>query len=495
MRAGPLALALLAAPGLLIAQLPDAEAAFRRGDYVAARTAYERVLATDSLNIRALYRLAILDGWDGKLSRSLQRLARARRLAPSAADITVSQAQVLAWTGRLAAAEALYDSVLARSPDRADALAGRARVVAWRGDLDRAEQLWRAALERYPDAAELLIGLAQTLYWKGQPVLAETYAARARTVAPGDRAVRDLERVVRAALRPEIATNVDGANDSDNNDFVSQEGTVAGSLGDDLRGTLRVGWRRATDPRHRGTSYGGGGSVIAALGKGAVLRAGLGVRRIEPSDTVPSTPLTAELGIGLRPGRYAAVSVGYSRTPFDETAGLMRQDLTVDAVDLSFDISPGPGWSLSGGGGGAWFSDQNNRYSAVGALLGRVMKGLQIGPFARVMGYSRPRPGLYFTPVRFSVIEGRAVYQWQRNGWGVRTDGGVGSQQVQAFGTPPAPHQTEWHVGVSLSRGWGANNEVALVGSITNSAAAATAGVVTGSFRYRTLGLRFRQGL
>src|SRR6266699_1058889 len=279
MRAGPLALALLAAPGLLIAQLPDAEAAFRRGDYVTARTAYERVLATDSLNIRALHRLAILDGWDGKLSRSLQRLARARRLAPSDADIIVSQAQVLAWTGRLAAAEALYDSVLARSPDRVDALAGRARTVAWRGDLDRAEQRWRAALERYPDAAELLVGLAQTLYWKGQPVLAETYAARARTVAPGDRAVRDLERVVRAALRPEIATNADGANDSDNNDFVSQEGTVAGSLDDDVRGTLRVGWRRATDRRHRGTSYGGGGSVVAALGKGAVLRAGLGDHR------------------------------------------------------------------------------------------------------------------------------------------------------------------------------------------------------------------------
>src|SRR2546425_648854 len=239
--------------------------------------------------------------------------------------------------------------LIARLPERAGALAGRARVVAWRGDLDRAEQLWRAALERYPDAAELLIGLAQTLYWKGQPVLAETYAARARTVAPGDRAVRDLERVVRAALRPEIATNVDGANDSDNNDFVSQEGTVAGSLGDDLRGTLRVGWRRATDPRHRGTSYGGGGSVIAALGKGAVLRAGLGVRHIEP-DTVSSTPLTAELGIGLRPGRYTAVSFAYTRSAFDETVGLMRQGLTVDVGDLSLDVSPAPGWSITGPG-------------------------------------------------------------------------------------------------------------------------------------------------
>src|SRR2546423_3677255 len=122
MRAGPLALALLAAPGLLIAQLPDAEAAFRRGDYVAARTAYERVLATDSLNIRALYRLAVLDSWDGKLSRSLERLARARRVEPRDADIMVSQAQVLGWAGKLRAAEALYDSVLARFPDRADAL-------------------------------------------------------------------------------------------------------------------------------------------------------------------------------------------------------------------------------------------------------------------------------------------------------------------------------------------------------------------------------------
>ena len=490
MRAG--LLALLAAPGLLTAQLPDADAAFRRGDYVAARTAYERILATDSVNIRALYRLAVLDSWDGKLSRSLQRFTRVRRLEPRDTDIMVSQAQVLAWAGKLRDAEALYDSVLARSPDRADALAGRARAVAWRGDLDRAEQLWRGALQRYPDAAELLIGLAQTLFWKGQPELAETYAARARAVAPEDRTVRDLERVVRAALRPEVATTVDGANDSDENDFVAQEGTVTASLGTDLRGTLRAGWRRATDPRHRGTSYGGGGFLIAALGKGAVLRAGLGVRRIEPSDTVPTTPFTAELGIGLRPGRYMAVSVAYTRTAFDETVALMRQGLSVDAGDVSFDVSPGPGWSVSGSGGGAWLSDGNRRLSGVVAVLGRVAPGLQLGPYARVLGYRRPAPGLYFAPNRFSVIEARVVYQWQRSRWGVRADGGLGSQQV----SDTSAHQAAWHVGFALSRGWGANNEIALVGSITNSAAATTtSGVRSETFRYRTLGLRFRQGL
>ena len=480
----------------LAAQLPVADEAFHRGDYAAARAGYERVLAADSSNERALYRLAILDSWDGKLLRSLARFTRLRRIDPRDSDIMVTHAQVLAWAGKTAASEALYDSVLVRFPDRADALAGRARATAWSGDLDRAEDLWRKALERHPDDPELLVGLAQTLYWKGQPDLAEVYATRARAVAPEDRAARDLARAVRAALRPEIATNVDGASDSDHNDFVAQEATVTASLGSDLRGRLRAGWRHATDQAGDGSSYWAGGNVIAALGHGAVLRAGLGARRIQPDVVAARTPLTAELGLGIRPARYAAVSVGYSRTPFDETAGLMRQDLTVDAVDCSFDISPGPGWSLSGGGGGAWLSDRNRRYSAVGAVLGRVVKGLQIGPFARVMGYREPRSGLYFTPVRFSVIEGRAVYQWQRNRWGLRADGGLGSQQVQAFDVPTAPHQTEWHVGLSLSRDWGANNEIALVGSVTNSGAATNAAhVTTEGFRYRTLGLRFRQGL
>ena len=488
-------LALMSSPPLLRAQLPTADSAFGKGDYAAARAGYERVLVLDSLNEPALYRLAILDSWDGKLVCSLVRFTRLRRVDPRDPDIMVTHAQVLAWAGKTAASVALYDSVLARFPDRADALGGRARAIAWSGDLDRAEELWRKALERHPDDAELLIGLAQTLYWNGHPELAEAYAARARAVAPEDRTARDLERMVRAAVRPEVSTSVDGASDSDENQFVAQQATVTTSLAPNLRGTLRAGWRHATDPVGSGNSYGAGGYGIWSLGHGAVMRAGLGVRRVQPDVGPANTPLTAELGLGLHPARYTALSVAYSRTPFDETAGLMRQGLTVDAFDFSFEVSPGAGWSVSGGGGGAWVSDGNSRYSAVGAVLGRVVKGLQIGPFVRVMGYRLPAIGLYFTPKRFLVIEGRAVYQWQRNRWGLRADGGLGSQQVQAYQQPPAPYQTEWHGAVSLSRGWGANNEVALVGAITNSAGASNANVTSGPFRYRTLGLRFSQGL
>ena len=494
-------IALLSAPVRLQAQLPAADSAFGKGDYAAARGAYERVLAQDSTNERALYRLAILDSWDGKLQRSLARFGRLRRIDPRDPDIMLSHAQVLAWAGSTRESEALYDSVLARFPDRTDALAGRARTTAWSGDLDSAEQLWRTAIEQHPDAAELLIGLAQTLYWKGQPELAESYAMRARALAPEDRTVLDLERELRAALRPEVRTSVDGATDSDHDQFVAQDASISTSINSSLRGTLHAGWRNATldDSAGKaiswGTSVGADAYGLAALGKGAVLRAGLGVRRVEPNGQTSRTPLTAQLGLGLRPGRYTAASLGYSRTPFDETAGLMHQGLTIDALDWSLDASPGAGWSISGGGGGAWFSDGNSRYSAVGAVLGRVAPGLQIGTFGRLMGY-RKSTGTYFAPAHFGVIEGRVVYQWQRSRWGLRADGGVGAQQVQPFLSKSAPSQVEWHIGVSLSRGWGANNEVALVGSITNSGAATNAAHVTSeAFRYRTLGLRFREGL
>src|SRR2546422_2258461 len=171
------ALLVLAVARPLAAQLPEADEAFRRGDYRAARAGYERVLAGDSLNVRALYRLAILDSWDGKLARALARFARLRRLEPKDEDIQRSQAHVLPRPDDTRASEALYDSVLARSPRRADALGGRARAGAWGGRRNRAEHLWRAPLEQVSHDPQPLIGPPQKPYLEGQPTLAEAYAA------------------------------------------------------------------------------------------------------------------------------------------------------------------------------------------------------------------------------------------------------------------------------------------------------------------------------
>ena len=478
----------------LAAQLPEAEEAFRRGDQRAARAGYEAVLRRDSANVRALYRLAVLDSWDGKLQRSLERFGRLRRLEPADPDIMVAHARVLAWAGKTGVAERLYDSVLATRPDRSDALAGRARAIAWAGDLDRAERLWRSALEVHPEDAEILVGLAQTLFWRGKPELAESYVTRARQLAPDEREARDLLSLVRAARRPAITTAGSYAHDSDDNAFVAQDGSITGSLGRDLRGTLQAGWRRATDPARTGLSYGAGGYVIAPLGRGAVLRAGLGIRRLAPDGGTARSPLTAQLGIGLRPARFAALSLAYSRTPFDETALLIDSGYVMDGVDLSFDATPRPGLSISGGGGLAWLSDavSNRRAGGVLAVMTTPWRGIELGVLGRMMGYRIPNPGAgYFAPNRFGVLEARVTGTWRRERWAIRTDAGVGTQQV---GTG-APTQAEWHVGLGVTRGWSANNELTLTGSLTNSAATRSGTATAAGFRYGTISLRVQQGL
>jgi hypothetical protein len=348
----------------------------------------------------------------------------------------------------------LYDSVLAHDAARADALAGRARAVAWSGDLERAEALWRDALAAHADDPEILIGLAQTLYWNGQAALAETYVAKARAHAPTDRSALELERQLAAELRPEVHTTFNGAGDSDHNDFWAQEAYLTGSLGA-ARGTVQAGWRRSTDPVRSAASYGAGGYVVMPLGHGAVLRAGAGARRLAPTAGPATTPLTAQLGLGIRPAPFVSASLGYSRSAFDETAVLIDSGIVVNAVDVALDLAPPSRVSFSGGGGVAWLSDGNRRTGGVAAVLARVGGGLQLGAYGRLLSYRQARPGVYFAPDRFTTLEARAVYMWRRGQWGARGDGGLGTQQV----FKGAKTQSEWHL---VKYAWGARSPTAL---------------------------------
>ncbi len=472
------------------AQLPEAEDAFDRGDYRTARALYDSVLARDSLNPRALYRLAVFDSWDGKLTQSLARFVKLRGLDPSA-DVMVAHARVLAWDGQTRWSEALQDSALALNPDRSDALAGRARAVAWSGDLDRAERLWRDALERHPDDPEILVGLAQTLYWEGEPGLAEGYVARARALAPTDRTARDLFDMVRAERRPAVRVSSDAANDIEHNRFVSLNGTFSASLSPALRGTLRASWRRNDLRDAVGMSQGLDGWLVRSFREGTTVRAGVGARTLD-SDSGTPTFATVQAGVGLRPAKFTSIGIGYSRYPFDETAVLVQKAFVWDELEVSTDIAPNPGLDISAAGNAAWLSDGNRRLiGSVAAMVG-IGRGLRVGGYARIMGYreANPRRG-YFAPDRFTLGEGRVVYGWRRQRWAVRLSGGVGAQQV---GTGAAT-QAEWHGDVSVSRSWRAINELALVALYTNSAAARSGAETTPAYRYWSVGLRWRTGL
>ncbi|HZH39532.1 MAG TPA: tetratricopeptide repeat protein [Gemmatimonadales bacterium] len=480
-------LVLLPSPGA--GQILRADSAFVAGDFAQARTLYEQVLAVDSLNERALWRLALLDSWDNHVDRSLQRFARVRRLDPANTDLMIAHARVLSWAGRTAEAVALYDTALTRDSSRVDALSGRAQSVAWAGDLERAEGLWRKALAGHPDDATLLVGLAQTLYWKGEPGLARAYVDRARAAAPGDASVRDLEKILRAAVRPDFGTSFTGAGDSDNETFYSQDLWLSGALFGDTRATMTAGWRRSADAIHNSSSYGLSGVVAVPASPTVGIRAGLGARYLNAAKT-DHTPLSGQLGVSWQPAPFASLGLGYSHATFDETANLIDAGLKMDDVELSADLDPKPTISVSAGGGATWFSDANRRFSGVLAVLGGLGHGVSAGMYGRMLGYRGQRPGLYFAPNRFTVAEARAIYNLRRGGWGLRADGGVGSQQINPMSGTTGPWLFEWHLAATLSHSWNAG-EITLQGLYTNSAGSNT----VGAFRYHAITLGFHQGL
>jgi tetratricopeptide (TPR) repeat protein len=486
-------LASLSAARPLVGQLPEAEDAFTNGEYRLARQLYDSVLARDSLDPRALYRLAILDSWDGRLRQSLVRFVILRRVEPSDLDIMVAHARVLSWDGRQRYARALYDSVLAVAPDRVDALAGRARTVAWGGDLLQAERLWREALRSHPDEPELLIGLGQTLYWEGASTLAEGYVARAVELAPQDPTAQELFLLIRAEYRPEFSVSTDGWNDSDHNSAFVVTGTFAASPRNDLRGTLRGTWRRNRDVALRSSfSEGLDGWLVKRLGGATAIRAGAGLRRLDPDSGPTHTLPTAQVAIALRPAPFAAVRVGYKHYAFDETTELVRRGYAWNELDASVELSPRPALELSAAGDAAWLSDGNQRLAATATAMVGVWRGLHLGGYGRVMGYREEHPGRgYFSPDRYLLGEGRATYNWRRQSWSARAAAGLGVQQVGRRGTA----QVEYHGDFTVARSWRTVDELALVALFTNSEAARTGAEPRATYRYWSVEMRYRLGL
>jgi tetratricopeptide (TPR) repeat protein len=488
-RAWLIGLALLL-PRPAAGQLPEAEDAFNRGDFRAARVLYDSALALDSLNPRALFRLATLDSWDGKLKRSLARFAVLRRLELNQPDEMIAHARVLSWSGQLKWAAALYDSVFAIDSTRTDAIAGRARMVAWQGDLNRAERMWRVALERYPDDPEILVGLGQTLEWQGEPDLAELYVARARQLAPSDREARDLLSQVRAERRPLLRVTSDAANDIEHNSFVAFTGSVTALLKPSLQGALHTTWRANSDPGATSHSSGADVWLVRSFLPRLTVRAGGGVRVLTPDVGAGKSFATVQLGVGVHPKNFLSIALGYTRYPFDETRLLVDNGFVWDEVSLDFDASPTANLDFAGGWSEAWLSDGNHRRTVNAAAMVGVVHGLRIGLYGRSMAYDTTPGHGYFAPDRFLLGEGRVVYLLRTPGWWMRSIAGLGAQQV---GTG-APTQVEWHADAALGHSWRSVDEVSIVATYTNSAQANTATAVSEKYRYWSAGIRYQIG-
>jgi tetratricopeptide (TPR) repeat protein len=421
---------------------------------------------------------------DGKLDSALVYLARARAAHPEDTETRLAQARVMSWKQRYADAIAGYDSLLTEQPGLPDALLGKAQVNAWQGRLDEAKRGYQAVLTQNPRYVDALVGLGYVYHWQGREERAERLTRAALAIDSTHQGARDLLRSLGDA-----GSGLDAAaiwnNDSDDNTAFGQtlRATVAFGSGVDAFGSVNA--LEARDHSLDVTRYGGEAGLSLALGSLQISGAA-GGRRLNPEVAPARTSATYWAQLRFRPVPAFGLGVGYSRAPFDEIASLIERGLDLEVVEAGADVSPLPQLTISGGGNVLWLNDGNRRTGASAGLTQRIRRHFFVGTQGRTLTYRRRDPG-YFSPDRFSVLEGVGGWNLEGSAWIAGLSGGLGAQKIGRQGAA----RTEWHLEGRMGQRWGRGNRIELFGLVTNSAGSST----TGAFRYRSAGLTVRLGL
>jgi tetratricopeptide (TPR) repeat protein len=516
---GALLLLLTVLPAALQAQEQQGDDAWVQGRFDEARAAYLQVLATDPAAVRPNLRLGVMLSWAGELDSSLTYLSRARAADPADPEIRLIQARVMAWNKQYPAALLRYDSLLAQNPSLHEALLGRAqtlawsgrlneaireydrmvaeeptdyeallgsaRVNAWQGQLSVAEQKYHRILEREPRNTDARVGLGYVYLWQGRDAAAGRQARYALAIDSAHKGARELRHLVRQANGSAVESSAYWSNDSDENTGFWQtlSGTAGLTDGVTLFGSVNA--LQTSDPVREATRVGGEAGLTLASG-GLQVTGAAGARRLRPEIAPERTAETYRARLRYRPIGRLGMSLGYARLPFDEIASLFERQLDMELLEGGLDARPLTNLRISLGGGALWLSDGNRRTSASLGLTQTIRRRFIVGLFGRTLGYERRGTG-YFSPDRFSVLEGSAGYNLETRSWMASLSGGLGAQQVGERGAA----QTEWHLEGRLGPQWGEGNRVELFGLITNSAVSST----SGAFRYRSAGITVKLGL
>lgn len=455
-----------------------------RNELADAVALHARYVREEPRDLEGRVALGRVQAWASRFAASIATYDAVLRDEPDYRDAALGRAQALAWAGRMRDAIAAYERWIAAHPDdreaelalaRTESWAGRlddaerryqrladagdaaaekgvARVAAWRGDLVRSERRWRALAARFPDDPEVWTGLAQVLRWTGRPALAGAALERALAAEPGYGDARAQLPWVRAELSAGLEPVVTYGNDSDDNR--STYTAVSGAFVPPWNGrvTALLSHRAAEFGATRSSST--GGRAVAwwnPLGGRLSVRGELGVARLaatvrDTTRAAKARPATA-IALSAQPHRRVSVGVGLSRTPFDETAVLIANQLVTAAVDADAGVQlPGRVALAFGFGRGevTGGSFANTRTGASASARWTARRGVQVGATARRFGYARASFGTgpadaflsdgYFAPETYQLLEANGRWELGRDlGWNASAELGLGRQSIRPF--------------------------------------------------------------
>lgn len=519
------------------APLAAADAAYASGDTARAAREYERVLATDPENGRALYRLAMLRR--ARPAEADRLLRRYVAVEPRDAWGHIALGDVLARRGRVDEALAAYDAAARLAPGERDVAVGRARLLAGAGRLDASAEAYNGWLARRPLDAEAWTELAHVRRRAGQSRAALAAAERAHALSSSPRSA-SLVRGLREAVAPAVEVRGAGTTDSDATRTVRGAVVIAlPELGRE-RVSVGAGWK-SIGAAGASTARVADAQVLATFRPRATTRVELaGGVAWRQADSVAMTIRTTHIPGGPRgPGRGGGMggggtvvvdtlltrSAGSATTPFararlnwrapsdavrldlraarqllDANPILVRDGAVRDEASAELDLRLAGPVRVRGFGraGAVRAGDQTNgRQLFGGALLAAAPAGPELALRAQRLQYDAPSRSGYFAPraVELAELGGYAELE-SATGVLLALDLGAGAQRVTPFdGVAGAwsPALRGWtQLLVPLGRGNTVGVELDMYSS-QSGADAVTASA--GAWRYGSLSVWLRRSL
>ena len=140
----------------------------RAGEIAEMESTYEKILAVEPNNLRALNGLATAQAWRGDYAAAETTYDEVLARDPDNLEALRGQGYARAWAGQYEGAIYAFERALAVAPGDAGSRKGMAYVYLWSAEHARAEDAFSALADDYPGDTEILTALGQAQLERGE---------------------------------------------------------------------------------------------------------------------------------------------------------------------------------------------------------------------------------------------------------------------------------------------------------------------------------------
>jgi len=490
-------------------RLARADSALRAGDAGAAEREYAAVLATDSGNSRAIYRLAQLRR--SEPAEALRLFQRYVALVPRDPWGYMAVGDVLAHLRRYREAVEWYDRALRLAPGERDAVVGRAGVLVRAGRTDAGITAYREWLTFHPSDAQSWRELARQESRAGRPRDAAQALERAQALAP-DAATAWRLALARAAAAPALTPLAGGSWDSDGNRTLRLGGAAELAIA----GATRLGVRGTRETIQRGDTTTGldelalhvasqpGATLTLEATAGAALADARRTSSPGPGPAFARLQAPAPIATGeLRarwhaPGDGPALDLRARRAVLDASPVLVANGVVRTELGGMLQLPVGGGLKVRGIGRTATLSDSaevNHRTSVAGVVAYAATPAVELSGQFRQISYAHATSAGYFAPRLAQLVEAGSYFELDTPASGfVAVELGLGVQRVAEQGASVGKWRRAFSLYTLINWPLAPGRDLRLEVDVEDSPAASQT-AAAGSWRYASAVLSLRWAL